>query len=708
MPSTRLRYKNTVIDESAQPLPINIRYGDITVAQVSPGETKTLKCSGKLMLSMVRIGTRILNVANKHMETDIAVEVEPLIQLNVPTITGTYTYNGEIITPTVSSYDHTKIAVSGDTSGKNAGEYEMIFSLVDKDSYVWSDGTQTDKTVNWQIAVRELAVPTIDNYQFTSGVITPSISGFNATYSYKNTDKGIFSATNVGEYNAVFTLNDGVNLKWAGKTQGIVDITVSWAITPRIVTIPTLSGTYTYNGTVQNVTVNDLDSTFVRNVSDTQLSGTNAGEYTAKWELIYGNGSTTWSDGTTGLQTKKWIINQMSLTRPTIKGSYTYSGSEQTAQWNNYIEAYMTLGGNYKGTNAGDYTATFTLKDSQNTKWASGSDPVSVSWTIAQANGYVTLQTTGTQSIANGATGTNTVLTNHGGTLSVSNGGSSYCDASISGTTISVVHKGNTGSSAKTVTITVTCAANTNYKQATATYSVSLAKSSCVTGDTLVLMGDGVTEKQIRDIELGESVMTWNMIKGEYEPQPVSVVYDENAAICLRTLHLHFSNGKTIKIAGEHGFFDYTVNNYSYIEEENYEQFIGHEFVIYKNGEYDLTTLIGAEIVDNVAEEIWSLQTAFNENFVTEGVLGITQEYKPGRYEYFDFGEGIRWDAEKMQEDIERYGLFTYDEWKDFVSEEDFYTFNGPWFKILIGKGIIELEDIAKMIAITPSLAGEE
>lgn len=617
--------------------------------------------------------------------------------VTIPTLSGPYQYNKSEQTVTINNFDSAWASKSGTEKATVVGNYNVVFSLLDTTNTTWSDGTIANVTKSWSITVRSITVPTVSgSYTYDKAEHSASISGYDSAWM---TQTGTTKSTNAGSWTITFALTDKTNTQWAGGTT--TDKTGSWSIAVRKLTIPSVSGTYTYNGSAQTVTTSDFNSTYETKSGDT---ATNVGTHTVTFALS-DKVNTAWSDNTTTDKTKDWSIGKLSLTVPGVSGSYTYSGSEQTVTKTNFNSTYEEVTGD-KATNAGTHTAVFTLKDTNNTQWSGGSiEPQSKTWSIGKAAGYITLQTTGTQSISNGATGTNTIQTNHGGTLSASNGGSDYCSVSVSGTTVSVVHKGNTGSSARTVTITVTCAATDNYNQASATYKVSLAKSSCVTGDTLVLMGDGVTEKQIRDILVGESVMTWNMVSGKYEPQEVSVVYDENNSICLRTLHLHFSNGKIVKVAGEHGFFDYTANTYSYIEEENYETFIGHEFVTYENGKYGLTTLVKCEIVDNVKEEIWSLQTAYNENFVTEGILGITQEYKPGRYEYFEFGEGIKWDKEKMQKDIETYGLFIYDEWKEVISEEDFYKFNGPWFKILIGKGIIDLEDIGPMIAVTPSLA---
>ena len=92
------------------------------------------------------------------------------------------------------------------------------------------------------------------------------------------------------------------------------------------------------------------------------------------------------------------------------------------------------------------------------------------------------------------------------------------------------------------------------------------------------------------------------------------------------------------------------------------------------------------------------MRTAINDNAVAEGMLTLTPEDIPGMLTYFEVGEGLKYDEEKMNADIEKYGLYTYEEWADYVSYEEFVALNGKYFKILVGKGILTEEDILSLI----------
>jgi len=74
---------------------------------------------------------------------------KPKGEIIIPSQSGSLTYNTSSQSPTWSNYDQTKMTLSGDTSGTNAGNYIAVFTL-DR-HYVWSDGTTGAKNVTWTI-----------------------------------------------------------------------------------------------------------------------------------------------------------------------------------------------------------------------------------------------------------------------------------------------------------------------------------------------------------------------------------------------------------------------------------------------------------------------------------------------------------------------------------------------------------------------------
>ncbi len=83
-------------------------------------------------------------------------------------------------------------------------------------------------------------------------------------------------------------------------------------------------------------------------------------------------------------------IAPLAIDEPTVDGSYTYTGSEQTVVLTGFDGNYMTITGGNKGTNAGGYEVVITLDS--NHVWKSSSDG-NVQWSIEPATPDVTWPT---------------------------------------------------------------------------------------------------------------------------------------------------------------------------------------------------------------------------------------------------------------------------------------------------------------------------
>ena len=64
----------------------------------------------------------------------------------------------------------------------------------------------------------------------------------------------------------------------------------------------------------------------------------------------------------------------------------------------------------------------------------------------------------------------------------------------------------------------------------------------------------------------------------------------------------------------------------------------------------------------------------------------------------FEMGEGIKYDAESMQADIEKYGLYTYEDFAEYMSYEQFVSLNIRHLKVSVGKGYVTYEQLVALI----------
>ncbi len=158
-------------------------------------------------------------------------------------------------------------------------------------------------------------------------------------------------------------------------------------VKPRSVTIPTVQGTYTYNGSEQELVLNHVENWQKYYTLSGDLKGKEAKNYTAYATLIDGV-ETRWTDGSKDVQTLTWTIapndNPLTLV-PAFEGTITYDGSAKTPAYTvKSGEKILTAGTDYEltysnNTNAG--TATVTAKGLGNYVGATGS----AEFTIAKA-----------------------------------------------------------------------------------------------------------------------------------------------------------------------------------------------------------------------------------------------------------------------------------------------------------------------------------
>ncbi len=223
--------------------------------------------------------------------------------------------------------------------------------------------------------------------------------------------------------------------------------------------------------------------------------------------------------------------------------------------------------------------------------------------------------------------------------------------------------------------------------------------SSCVTGDTLVTLADG-SKKELSQLKVDDDILVFDFYSGEFTVVKAGYIinhgYAENTVITL-----YFDDGTEVRVVNVHGFFDVATNEFVFIREDNVAELLGHEFA--KLGEDGSVTTV--RLIDYSVSveciEAWSVLSFGMYNCLLNGMLTITPpEYGGNIYMPFEIGEDMKIDEEKMQADIEKYGLCTYEEWSDRMPRELFDALGMKYFKISLGKGIITEEQADMLLAL--------
>lgn len=258
---------------------------------------------------------------------------------------------------------------------------------------------------------------------------------------------------------------------------------------------------------------------------------------------------------------------------------------------------------------------------------------------------------------------------------------------------------------ADTYTLTLNCRMTrdgTTYTNSkTYTFEKEESTSLCVAECSMITLADG-SQKAVEDLTGEEMLLVWNMLTGEFDSAPI-VFIDSDPESYYEVINLYFSDGTTVKVISEHAFWDINLNKYVYLRSDA-AQYIGHWFnkqTIDENGNMVYTQVqLTNVVVQQEYTSAWSPVTYGHLCYYVNGMLsmpgGIT-----GLINIFEVDpETMTIDQEAYLEDIEEYGLFTYEEFNALcpIPEAVFNAFGGQYLKVSLGKGLITWEELENLI----------
>ena len=218
----------------------------------------------------------------------------------------------------------------------------------------------------------------------------------------------------------------------------------------------------------------------------------------------------------------------------------------------------------------------------------------------------------------------------------------------------------------------------------------------CVTPDTMITLADG-SKVRVDSLTGDEMLLVWNLETGRFDFAPIMFVDSELEAE-FDVVYLYFSDGTVVKVIYEHGFWDYNLNKYVYLD-ENADLYIGHTFAKQNGDSLEKVQLVNVEIK---TERItaWSPVTVGHLCYFVNDMLSMPGGVG-GLFNIFDVdSKTMTYDYDAIERDIMEYGLFTYEELNAIcpLSEDMFIAAGGAYLKISIGKGNLTMEELVAMI----------
>lgn len=231
-------------------------------------------------------------------------------------------------------------------------------------------------------------------------------------------------------------------------------------------------------------------------------------------------------------------------------------------------------------------------------------------------------------------------------------------------------------------------------------YNLYYAKA-CIAEGTMITLADG-SQVPVEKLTGNEQLLVWNLKTGTFDTAPILFI-DHDEKMNYEVINLEFSDGTTVKVISEHAFWDFDLNKYVFLRRDA-AQYIGHWFnkqIQDENGNMTWTKvqLIGVNISKEYTSA-WSPVTYEHLCYYVNGMLSMPGETK-GLINIFKVdNDTLQINYESFQADIEKYGIFTYEEFSAMypIPKEIFDAFNVPYLKVSLGKGLITQEQLGCLI----------
>ena len=229
------------------------------------------------------------------------------------------------------------------------------------------------------------------------------------------------------------------------------------------------------------------------------------------------------------------------------------------------------------------------------------------------------------------------------------------------------------------------------------TFKADYDPGGCVASDTLITLADG-TQKKVQDMNGTETLLVWNHLTGSYDTAPVAYLINHGGVETERMVtHLFFSDGSELSIVGEHVFYDADQGKYITLD-DTAADYIGTTFARQnqQSGKMDRVQLVDVKLETRITGVYEVISEGYMSCF-TDGVL-TASAYIDKLLNVFNMDlDTMSYNQEQMLEDIQNYGLYTYDELKEIMTEEQYKQHSAQYFKVAVGKGTLTLQDLRNL-----------
>lgn len=222
------------------------------------------------------------------------------------------------------------------------------------------------------------------------------------------------------------------------------------------------------------------------------------------------------------------------------------------------------------------------------------------------------------------------------------------------------------------------------------------ADVSCFLPGTLIMLSNG-SYKKVEEVAKGDRIKVFNHFTGLLEDKELifNFVGEEKM---YDVMHLSFDDGSKISIVTGHAFYNANSNRYDFIYAYNCKKFIGN---VYAKFDFNENKFKSCKLIDVKLETMqtttYNPVSEYTINCFANDFLTMPEDNE-GVIDIFEFDSNKVIDKERMNNEIEKYGLFEYEYFKNHIPYYIFDVLNMKYLKVSIGKGLITEKRIFELI----------
>lgn len=222
---------------------------------------------------------------------------------------------------------------------------------------------------------------------------------------------------------------------------------------------------------------------------------------------------------------------------------------------------------------------------------------------------------------------------------------------------------------------------------------VTQKQGSCITGDTLLRLSDG-RELPVSELEETDKIQAWDFERGCITSAPLAAFFRRHdKADGFDVIRVEFEDGTSIGVIREHLFYDMAARKFVSVNAGSLD-YVGHEFAsVNREGEVRPLKVSriysGGKATESYAPQVEGHLNFIANGFITgnDGQLGLCNRYE------FE-ADSLKYDAEKKDADLKKYGRLEYEELDGIISEEFYENNHVGEFSVAIGKGLMTLDEL--------------